>query len=43
MAKSTPKPKSKPKSKPKLIGKTKVRTIAHLRFNAEGKPRRKGF
>ena len=41
MAKTKAKAKSKPKGK--LLGKTKVRTIAHLRFNAEGKPRKSGF
>lgn len=43
------KAKVKVKSKPKgnsnreLVGKTKVRTITHIRFNAKGEPRRKGF
>ncbi|GEM_PF-3778429 len=33
--------KSQPKSKP--LAKTKVRTIAHIRFNSKGQQRRKGF
>lgn len=43
------KAKAKVKSKPKnqsnreLIGTTKVRTITHIRFNAKGEPRRKGW
>lgn len=53
MAKAKVKVKKNPKAKPKtqtpeksnrmLIGRTKVRTIAHLRFNADGEPRRKGW
>lgn len=49
MAKGTAKVKVKQKSKPKaqtapkLIGKTKVRTTAHLLINKDGKPRRKGW
>lgn len=41
-----PKPKGSNPGKPtnrELIGKTKVRTIAHLLINADGKPRRKGW
>lgn len=34
---------AKGQSTPKLIGKTKVRTIAHLRINANGESRRKGW
>ena len=49
MAKSKAKVKAKSKGKPKiqakprLIGKTKVRTIAHIRFDADGNPRKKEF
>lgn len=37
--------KNKPKAKSnrELIGKTKVRTTAHLLINAEGNPRKKGW
>ncbi len=35
--------KSKSKAKGKPLAKTKVRTIAHIRFNAKGQPRKKGF
>lgn len=42
------KAKIRPKSKPKksnreLIGKARVRTVTHIRFNADGSPRRKGW
>ncbi|MDE7411569.1 MAG: hypothetical protein K2M94_05970 [Paramuribaculum sp.] len=45
MAKAKVKVKSKGKgqSTPKLIGKTKVRTTAHLLINKDGQPRRKGW
>lgn len=33
--------KGKPKGKP--LAQTKVRTITHIRFNAKGEPRKKGF
>lgn len=39
------KAKSKPKAppQPRLIGKVEVRTIAHIRFDADGNPRKKEF
>lgn len=45
MAKAKVKVKKNPKAKSnrELIGRTKVRTITHIRFNAEGEPRRKGW
>lgn len=44
-AKVKVKVKNRPKaqSKPRLIGRTKVRTIAHIRFDADGNPRNKEF
>ena len=42
-AKVKVKSKAQPKSNRELVGTTKVRTITHIRFNAKGEPRRKGW
>lgn len=44
-AKVKVKGKAKPKgnSNRELIGKARLRTVTHIRFNANGEPRRKGW
>ncbi|MBD5367229.1 MAG: hypothetical protein HDR82_09595 [Bacteroides sp.] len=38
-----PKPNSGKSTNRELIGKTKVRTIAHIQFDANGQKRKKGW
>lgn len=42
-SKVKPKAKSNGQSNRELIGKARMRTVTHIRYNAEGQPRRKGW
>lgn len=42
-AKAKVKSKAKAKSNRELIGKARMRTVTHIKYNAEGQPRRRGW